>query len=531
MLRIYAQCLKELHRRDEYMRVMLSLLGKVVARNRARALPSIRTPYTWLDEETVGITGVLKELVAFSEELPYNCTAPMSDFFADIDISPEVTHYADKDGFNLSLRFKHLLEEDLTIDRVRLRLTLATDASQEVLLQSDGPVDLKRASVKLQVHSNVTTYGHYLIDKLVLESKKLHFSHEFQPKPQTTPLGITNANLSERRSSMSGPSLLIYPHGDALEASAALANDIHIDQLRSIVVQVATGRNDTENLDLRLRSASAGLRLHTADAAIVEGEHVHLDTSQAGTLRLGAVEAGASIKIKVPYSTERSLDELTVRIEGSYQTSQGPFTYLRTSAIPAALPLDVDVNDIFKSQALFSRFSIRTTNAIPLQVTNVQLQESQAYGVRALPCPLPMIVFDKQPASLTYKTTRKENGSEGLDKKETALALTVEYLRSDEVIFAKLGDLLEKAVANSPFAVLRRLLVPTLLNRAKAHAAAQQLEQAVLVGELQVPSYEALGWEKIIASLPDDKCQGLDEWLRDWHSVSTSSLNWYSVAY
>jgi hypothetical protein len=520
MLRIYAKCLKDLHRRDEYMRVMLSLLGKVVARRMTRELPRVRSASAWLDEETVDVSGVLGELVSFSEELPYNFSAPMSDFFTDIDVNPEVVLYPNKDGFGLNIYLKHLLDEDLTVDRVRLRLILVSDASQEILLQSGGPLELKRGLANLQVHSNVTTYGHYLIDKLVLESKKLHFSHEFQPKPQTTPLGITNANMSGRRPSMSGPSLLVYPHGDSLETRATLANDIHIDKLRSIVLTIVTGRNSTESLDLRLKSASAGLRLHTADAEIIESNHSQLDTSQAGMLKLGAVDAGLELKVRVPYSTERSLDGLTIKLEANYQTSQGTFSYLRTSVIAAALPLDVDVNDIFKSQALFSRFSIRTTNTIPLQITNIQVEESPAYGVRALPCPLPMTVFDKQPASLTYKITRKDAEGSKLDKKEAALALTVEYVRSDEAIFEKLGDVLEKAVANSPFAALRRLLVQTLLNRAKSYAPAQQLEQAVLLNEFQVPSYEATGWGKIFASLTPDKRQGLDEWLQEWHSVS-----------
>ncbi|KAI4736356.1 hypothetical protein E4T50_13129 [Aureobasidium sp. EXF-12298] len=518
ILRIYAKCLKDLHRRDEYMRVMLSLLGKVVARRTTRALPRVRNASAWLDEETVDVSGVLGELVSFSGELPYNFTTPMSDFFAEIDVSPEVVLHPDKDGFGLDIRLKHLLDEDLVVDRVRLRLVLVSDASQEILLQSDGPLELNRGLAKFQVHSNVTTYGHYLIDKLVLESKKLHFSHDFQPRPQTTPLGITNANMSGRRPSMNGPSLLVYPHGESLEVRATLANDIHIDKLRSIVLTIATGRNNTETLNLRLKSASAGLRLHTADAEIIESNHSQLDTSQAGMLKLGAADEGIDVKVRVPYSTERSLDELTVKLEAHYQTSQGTFSYLRTSAIAAALPLDVDVNDIFKSQALFSRFSIRTTNTIPLKVTNVQVEESQVYGVRALPCPLLVTVFDKQPASLTYKITRKDAEGSRFNKKEAALALTVEYVRSDEAIFEKLGDVLEKAVANSPFAALRRLLVPTLLNRAKSYVLAQQLEQAVLLNEFQVPSYEATGWGKMFASLTADKRQGLDEWLQEWHS-------------
>jgi hypothetical protein len=513
------------------MRVMLSLLGKVVDRRRTRTLPRIRGPSTWLDEETIDFDGVLQELVNFSEELPYIFNTPMSDFFADISVFPEIMHYPDKDGFSLEVRFEHLLEEDLMVDRVRLKLTLTSDASQEILLQTDSPVSLRRGTLKLRVHTNVTTYGHYLIEKLILVSKKLQFCHEFQPRPQTTPLGITNASMSERRASTSGPSLLIYPHGDSLDAHATLANDIHIDQIRSILIEVVTGRNDTSSLDLRLKSASAGLRLHTADAAIVESDHKSLDTSQAGMLRLGGVGAGTSVKIRVPYSTERSLEEVVVRLEVNYQTDQGSFTYLHTSNIAASLPLDVDVNDIFNSQTLFSRFSIRTTNAIPLQVTNVQLQGSQMYGVQALPCPLPMTVFEKQPASLTYKITRKQTEGTEVDKKEAALALMVDYVRMDEVIFERLGNILEEAVANSPFATLHRLLVPTLLNGVRSCAPTHQLEQAVLVKELYVPSYEALGWERIVSSLPTDKRQDLDHWLQKWHSVRSSVPFLFSICF
>lgn len=511
------------------MRVMLNLLGKVVAQHRTTKLPSILAPSAWLNEETVDVTGSLEELVAFSEELPYNFTAPMSDYFADIDVSPVVLHYPDKDGFSLNIAFRHLLDEDLVVDRVRVRLTLASDANQEIILQSDGSVSLQHGIVKLQVHSNITTYGHYLVDKLVLESRKLHFTQEFQPKPQTTPLGITNATMSERRPSMSGPSLLLYPHSDAFDAQVALASEIKIDQLRCIVVSVKSGRNDIKALNLRLKAASAGLRLHTADAQILDSAHEYLDTSQAGMLQLGAVTEGANIKVRVPYSTERSLNDLTVKLEANYQSTHGSSTYLRTSVVPVALPLDVDVNDIFKSQVLFSRFSIRTTNAVPLRIMNVSLQQSSTYSVKALPCPLPLTVFDKQPVSLVYRISRDGDRDTSQNKKEAALALSVEYLRMDEVVFDKLGATFEKALADTQFAILRRLLVPTLLNKAKAYAPAQKLEQAVLVGEYRMPPFEVFGWEKVVNSLPADKQSGLTQWLQDWCSVSSFHLYLFPV--
>ncbi|GAB7352948.1 hypothetical protein MBLNU459_g3523t3 [Dothideomycetes sp. NU459] len=499
MLRNYAKCLKELHRKDEYMRVMLSLLGK--ATQRARSLPGARMPGSaaWVDEETIDVGGFLDELVVFSDELPYNFIASMMDFFTDIRVDPEVLHYTDKDGFSLRLQFRNLFEDMVDLDRIKLRLVLAGDPSREIWLESAGIVNLRSGVVKLNVSSNITTYGHYLIDKLVLEVKKLHFVHEFQPKPQMTPLGITNASNAERK-------------------SALAAREIHIDQPRSIILEVDTGWNDIESLDLRLRSASAGLRLNTANASISSGQPTTLDTSQAGTVRLKGVVPKTQFSIKVPYSLEHSHDEVSVRLEAHYITAQGPFVFLNNSTIPIGLPLDVDVQDVFKAQALFSKFSIRTTNAIPLQITQVQLEESAAFAVQPLPSPSDMAVFEKQPASLTYRILKKEaiRGTE-ISKKDAALALTLDYHCMDEVILDCMENALESSVSESAYASLRRLLIPVLANKARSLALVLQLETAVLLGEISVPTYEDIGWDSVLSNLRLESRDGLVQWLRDWH--------------
>lgn len=160
MLRVYAQCLKELHRRDEFVRVTLSLVSKVVSSRRSRRLPAVRfpSPSGWFDEEDLDVRGYLPDLVAFSDELPYNFTTALTDFFADVEVGREVVHNSDKDGFSIQLHFRHLLEEDLSLDRIRLRLTLAQDSAQEVWMESEGPIDLKFGLIRCSLRSNVRLF-------------------------------------------------------------------------------------------------------------------------------------------------------------------------------------------------------------------------------------------------------------------------------------------------------------------------------------------------------------------------------------
>lgn len=355
-----------------------------------------------------------------------------------------------------------------------------------------------------------------------METNKLHFVHEFQPKPRPTPLGITNIREPEHMATAAGPSVLIYPHLDSLNVDAALSTKLHVDQLRCIVLDIDTGRNDIEEMELRLRAASAGLRLHTADAALIEGS-ADLDTSRGGLLTSGAISSKTKLQISLPYSIEHNLDEVVIKLEAQYRTASGSFVYIFTAAISVDLPLDVDVHDIFKAESLFSRFSIRTTNSVPLQITDVKLRDSAAYSAKALPCPPRMMVFEKQPANLTYEITkRKLEGDVETNKKELALAMTVTYSCLDEVILGTITASLKQSLLESPFANLTRMLIPILRDGAQSHALALQFERAALLGSLKLPRYSSIGWEKVFISLSPAVRERLVDWLRDWHQVSAS---------
>lgn len=248
-----------------------------------------------------------------------------------------------------------------------------------------------------------------------------------------------------------------------------------------------------------------------------------LDTSQGGFIRTGAISPDTSLRISLPYSLEHNLNEISTKVEAQYTTSSGSFNFTATNTISIALPLDVDVNDIFKASTLFSRFSIRTTTSIPLQITNVKLQDSPSYAVCALPCPLSMTVFEKQPASLTYRITKKSLGTESqISKKDASLAMTVHYLCVDEIILNTITSSLQRALDDSPYAHLKRLLIPLLRSGAQSHALALQFERAVLFQELTLPFYDTIGWDSAIATLPLASRDGLVSWLQAWHKVSFS---------
>jgi hypothetical protein len=164
MLKMHAQCLKKLNRKDEYVRTLLDLLAKSAASRMSFKTTSRRAdandisdmPRDWLNDDKVDTVGIFQELVDFSQQLPYDVTVQMPKYFGDISVEPYVRHYDDKDGFQLRLQFRHILEDNIEIKAAKVRLVSA-DATQgkDIWLESSEPLTLKKGMTRTWLGCNV----------------------------------------------------------------------------------------------------------------------------------------------------------------------------------------------------------------------------------------------------------------------------------------------------------------------------------------------------------------------------------------
>ncbi|OCL12691.1 hypothetical protein AOQ84DRAFT_385930 [Glonium stellatum] len=539
MLKMYAQCLKKLNRKDEYVRTLLDLLSKSAARSKsirlhrtsvhskssAEASASVAT-LGWLDDDRVETLGFFEELITYSEQLPYNITVPMSKYFGDIGVEPYVRHYDNKDGFQLRLQFRHLLEDDIVIQKARVRL-LHTSSSQgkDIWLENEDPVHLRKGFIKTWLSSNVNTSGSYIVDKILVEAKKIIFQHEpFTKAEASTPLGISTSVSATSLKIAKKSRVLCFPRMEAFQARIFLSQFIHIDQRRSLEIECSSGWNDIQRAEIRLRAASAGLRLRTADATLVHGNITIDDKSRAGIIDFSNMPVDATTTFRIPYELETLLPELVVKLEVAYFTAKGEFLLTSSSTIPVELPLDVNVHDHFKGGSLISRFNIKTSNVAPLEVLDVRLESSNAFNVQSpRNVTTPMYVHPKQPVSVTYKITtttppgkRSPRDRQGPNNTQ-ALALTVDYRSLKEVVLSRAEQIFAAAVEESSLHRLGRLLVPLFLDRLEHRILPSQFEKITLLQKASIGSFDDMGWFDCIESLPQLIRDDTRRWLKKWH--------------
>ncbi|KAF2154742.1 hypothetical protein K461DRAFT_291661 [Myriangium duriaei CBS 260.36] len=512
VLVVYCDCLRKLNRRDEYVRMCLCLLRKQAS------LASVLPYEVGSGEMPVQNDKVtLQDLLDFSIDGPTLFRAPLEDMFADFHVNDAMIHHENEDGFGVEVQFRCQISEQTKIDSIKLKLISSTEPPQEIWLENESSIYIHPGTMSVMLKTRTTTWGLYSVRQVTFEMAKLHFSHAFEPKQKLMSFDFAESANTANRLDPTGPLIMIYPRSTSLNLRISTVPDVHVDKQRSLHVHLDVGSVDFEALTLRLKPATAGLRLHSTNATVVKPQTAKLDASGSHGIQLDP-KASSEWTIKVPYSLELPQLDLAVKTEVVATKEGKEYLFLYEEGIPVDLQLDVDVNDTFKPENLFSQFSIRTTNEDPLIIHTVDVSGSEIYSVTPLGVPFGLTVFERQPVSLACMISRSlSDASVTSDRKNNALELKVDYYPLSSVVISNIVDLFDKSIIESSIRYLRRFLLPILRRLLTERLKSRALEEAVLLSELEVPPWDSLDWMTYVSALPLAARDETKRWLQSWH--------------
>ncbi|TKX26141.1 putative trafficking protein particle complex subunit 10 [Elsinoe australis] len=512
MLQVYLQCLKILNRKDEYVRMTISLLRKA----------SQRGPTTkGLSDRPSDNTTSLRELVEFSKEGSATFKASFDDLFSNLHVISEIKQFDDRDGFSLDLTFTSKLEEEINIEAIKLKLGSTSGPLQELILETQSSQTVSGGQIHTEVFTTASALGLFSVQQIMVEMGKLLFVHTYEPKQKQTPFGFAERAITKSNMELTGPVVMVYPRAEALAMRIKVCPDIHIDKQRSLYVEIDAGSLDSDEIILRLKPGTAGLRLHPQDATVVQPGNATLSIGSSNAISF-TIPANSSLTIKVPYTLEIPRTDLSVKAEAVCTRSGQTYSFFVEDEISTDLLLDVDVNDIFKPVDLFSRFSIRTTDSEPLILHSVDIKSTKAYMVAALPCSPDMPVFEKQPVSLACRIRKNQTGtSKTSANNDSALELVVAYSSLAAVVTDQIAQLLDASLKESELAPFRRLILYIFKRLFTEHLEPKSLEDTILLQEFLLPSYTTFGWDTYLPALPSSTRNILNTNLQSFHATNT----------
>lgn len=364
----------------------------------------------------------------------------------------------------------------------------------------------------------MTLQGRYHVDRIEMRSSNVAFVMNVGSEP-THDLGVGDmVNSSEEGDIRSNIHCFAAP--DGLQAKVVPSHLISLGDMRTLEVELDSGRNEIEKGTIRVRPATAGLRIRVADAQIVQGEiKINNDNDAAGNIEFSGLPSKSFVRFRIPYTIEENHSILSAKLEIFYQTDRGLFSYSSVSRVNSALPISVNVQDIFKDDALFSRFTVGPAMMTPLRILACDIPSSDAYEVQSSVSDSGVMdVFPKQPASLLYKVTQRADGAlHAADK--SSLRLTVEFTCVDDESLDAIERAFRRDIEASKWRQYATLLVSHLVGSIRARLSASEMEVVGLIREVEVPSFQTLQWEGLLGALNSSK-DDVRNWLVEWHRVS-----------
>ncbi|TDZ68233.1 Trafficking protein particle complex subunit 10 [Colletotrichum trifolii] len=521
MLVMYSHCLRELQRKDEFVRVGLKLLTKAAAAENERLSQKTSSSIVHRPDiaypEKSAINGFLNEILSVAATLSSEVKVPLNHLFTQVEVEGPPQYHEGRDRFSLTIKLRSLLVDEVKVEKASLRLCRTTQGgTKEITLHTSEGSILKPGLNKLLFISTTNVSGHYRIDKadIVCDNVHLHWERDVNQVPSKT------AHVFRV------PDLQLYRPAGGLQCRLMAARDIQLDKNNSVDLEVSTGWNSITSCELSVKPATGGLRITSKEAEFLGPSFGYERPPEAGLFKFGVIPESSSIKMRFPYTIEQDVPNISVKVEVTYTTEDSTYHHSSVSSIPIALALGVNVQDVFKDKALFSRFSVSTASSSPLRLFEAKLMDSDVFQSHSASATHKVItVFPKQPASLLYKITRR-SADVITAKTLRTLYLKLEYSVLLDEIIALVEESLTEATKEFPLATFSSFLVGRVLAEIRSSLSNYELERAALLSEVPTAFITPLLSETAFAGLgiapgtEEDASVTIKTFLKQWQATN-----------
>ncbi|KAL8867365.1 MAG: hypothetical protein Q9174_005712 [Haloplaca sp. 1 TL-2023] len=524
MLDMYAQCLKQLDRRLDFCRIGLQILAQTA--RRPGSLQHVSGVSRHEDSEELG--HYLDDVLEASNALQRSISAPLQKQFGRILLHPYIRHFDDRDGFQMTLSLQNLMPVAFTAEEVRVKLVnVDNDQRSDIWLKTGDPDHLGPGTTDVDVQTTAMCSGWFELERIDVKSANVVFTFD-TASPSSNALVATSNNDADFNHVQEANAfrVLVWPGESSLDVQLSLCPNIHLGKPRSLEMVIVSRRNEIDRATVALKSCTAGLRIHTADAELNEDNGTFRDKSQPGVLELGSMASDSDVRIRIPYGLESDLNDIKVRAEVRYSVGGREYTYTRNGEMRIQLPLNVNVQDCYQEDALVSHFQIGTASSIPARISYYRLPSTKSFHVAMSELEGdPVDVFARQPLSLLANIRRKMYGARSSQSPKTTdrtLMLQIRYACLDQEVMVAVEDVLSKALHASIFGTYRRLLLAAFARSLRSKLSMQDFETIALLREVQIEPYEYYDWDSILDGLDSESKAELTSWLQTWHKEHSS---------
>lgn len=426
----------------------------------------------------------------------------------------------DEDGSTLLTQVSVALDAPLNVEDVRICLT---SQGREQLWFTSGRTDLQPGESQLLLRCSSNAPGAYIVDVTQVRIARVIF--------QT----VAPRDL-DKDGNPTSTFITVPEDGDALNANIDLPRLIPLDEQRCAEIEIDSGRNEIERLEIKLSGANGQSLEGLSEALPLEADSVSSspsiefipssEGSLSGLVSISELQPRSILRIRFPlYEIPEGASTFPIFISIDYWTlngirAQSKRQYQKMVELSVGLPLGVNVQDFFRHRCLLSKFSISaagTTSLLRLRPAHLDYDQNDTSG-RELEIKSPgiqpsvstaTIVTPRQPASYLFRIQRKSgtSGSKDIEPPRLRVVLTYRTLQEEaqSVILAHFDKVIASTTTSGTSFSLQDDFLTALKNflkRSLKKLVEEKLDLPayLLTGELRFPSIDAKVWTRSVVA-------------------------------
>ena len=405
-----------------------------------------------------------------------------------------------------------------TASRFNIKLSLETKSnhnmptldSVDMRLQAKDDVEI--AQLHFVSHGSISISAHTCEVTLVAP---VEASGLYRPCLLEVRIGKVRLTCDLTTLSMFRRDIMVYPSPSAPSITACEAMFRDLAATPCVAVKIAFGIVPLYPLTLKLKPATAGLRLHLHQTRLgAQDEAVVNVVGQPPVIHITPRQS--SIVLDIPYTFE-NLDgsELVIKLVASYKFDDQEVMMYQTLRSNSILPITVNVHDIFKRTGLFSLFTLAPATLIPLRLVRCHIS-GVADSVNESAAVFEEVdVLPKQAANWLCHFSEEYWKATNIQEQRPRLFVT--FQRYDEVILDSLKEQLRHDLQESEWGHLFNPLSDHLFRIYQDRWSEQDLETACLLQEIALWPYDLLHWPIVVQGLAVEIQRPLLAWLELWH--------------
>lgn len=398
LLETFIDCLENMDSSDEFFETPKDLL---LAENYITLLASLNESVN-INESTLEAT--LEKLYKLDlNESPEDFKYDLGKLFT-FEVDPFITPIG-SGIYEINVNIKTNLNLNFKLEDFEI---LLINYNKQLIKFNKSEVNFNENDNNIKLQSMNISIGDFKLEKISAKLGHILLTHEFQVKPEFT----------------------IYPSPNDLEVNVDHSTSLSLNNKTfSIFIK---SNEDIENILIEFNQIEGILELNGPIKLYKQGGSLLKEYEENSSLSYPNFEKEKLYELIVPFKpdllTSKILDIFTkVKFESSDGNLKSQSSIINLNTI---LKMEVSVQDIFKFDSLYSKFSIGTSDPnIPIRLINVELKGPESYNIQSSLKAGELIIFADQPGNYFFRLDKFE------DIEINDIVLNVEYRDLNEESF------------------------------------------------------------------------------------------------